>query len=1080
MKTKYKKIDKLIDFNKDTSLSDKNNNYSSAFNLKKAKSPTNKNSIIDKAKPILNRFNRLYQQKEKEKVKENILSKEDEQNNNERKYKDFQSKKNVQINEKDKESKNKSIYKFTRLNINKNSFISNEGMNLNDTKKEKENLDESKKNEKDNTQNNNIIKRNEKNNLSNNLKLNSAHLSKLISYNSKTKNKNKYNKINEDTSSGKKEDNLINKKENNIDISNNADIMNMKSISIRRRQNYSKFIDKINQNKNLIQTNKTKNKITFKDKNNFYDLNNKDKEDIDNENNKSKYNYAHKKEIFKILKENNEKRNNMSNSKQKNFTEIGTDSALSKTEITQNEEKSNKDNISETSSFISNNKFIHLTIKPKQSFQFLIHQASKNQNLSNSFHKYYESNKIISRGPSQAQSERDDFSMNSNTDEHSTEKHKFRNLSVLKTYKYNEGDSFSSLNSNANEKKLNSLTDRKNENNLFNKNNISNIKVLNFNNNGNLDENDNKVNNNEKKSSIITNNIINNNVFNTTLNFYKISNVSKSKLNLGRKNKALSSKNLMESDEIIYEDEVNMNNINNNRINLNNSQNMINDNMIINNYPNNQKEYNHFTIMSHSSTNSIYMPLVNLECFFSLEQRFQLLLDKINKYQICDKECLDYILFFFDNKIYEEEAKIFKNKHNKNNFLYNIKIEILCFFLSYDISFSKNFNQAAILLKTIFNIIHSNFLIFISYIINLFQYNNCNIEEKLFEILNKFQIIINQELKIHLIKQDMNEYSILQIITNNSKNINNYYKMLIDNLYGQNYINDDNNIKFPQCLNNQNIVFTQNKLQNIISAFFFDAYRLLTNYNYNDLFEFFNIFLNRTNIDNNLNNNIEDINYNNYNDYNINENNNIAQNNIFSKNKLVKYLLPKMKKYFKYSLVLDLDETLICIKRDSNNNIKLNKNNLIALILRPGLLDFLHKMKQLYELILFSSGTSEYVSPIVKSIEKKEKFFEHILYRQHVTYDDNGNFFKNLNLLNRNVKNIIIVDDTYRNFKYHKLNGICIKPFYGDVYNDKNTLKILGSILYKIRFDADITGDIRISLNKEKNSIVYSQIANNF
>ena len=85
-----------------------------------------------------------------------------------------------------------------------------------------------------------------------------------------------------------------------------------------------------------------------------------------------------------------------------------------------------------------------------------------------------------------------------------------------------------------------------------------------------------------------------------------------------------------------------------------------------------------------------------------------------------------------------------------------------------------------------------------------------------------------------------------------------------------------------------------------------------------------------------------------------------------------------------------------------------------------------------------------------------------------------------MNLLNRNVKNILIVDDNYKNFKYHKLNGICIKPFYGDTYNDKNTLKILGSILYKIRYDADMTGDIRISLNKEKNNTIYSQIANNF
>ena len=130
-------------------------------------------------------------------------------------------------------------------------------------------------------------------------------------------------------------------------------------------------------------------------------------------------------------------------------------------------------------------------------------------------------------------------------------------------------------------------------------------------------------------------------------------------------------------------------------------------------------------------------------------------------------------------------------------------------------------------------------------------------------------------------------------------------------------------------------------------------------------------------------------------------------------NKIEKFLLPKIRNCHKYSLVLDLDETLICIKKGNNKRIKLNlnNNNLMELVLRPGLIDFLQKMKKLYELILFSLGTNEYVSPIVKNIEKKEKFFEHILYREHVTYDDNGNFFKNLNLLNRDVKNILIVDD---------------------------------------------------------------------
>ena len=266
---------------------------------------------------------------------------------------------------------------------------------------------------------------------------------------------------------------------------------------------------------------------------------------------------------------------------------------------------------------------------------------------------------------------------------------------------------------------------------------------------------------------------------------------------------------------------------------------------------------------------------------------------------------------------------------------------------------------------------------------------------------------------------------------------------------------------------------SEEQLLNIKSNFFYDAYRLLTNYNFDDLYDFFNFILRRKG--NLANRQILEKNY-------INNRVNKIQEKFKIKvqTKLEKYLLPKKRSIYKYSLVLDLDETLICIKRDSNNRIKFNQtNNSITLLVRPGLLDFLHNMKKIYELILFSFGTSEYVSPIIKNIEKNEKYFEHILYREHVTYEDNGSFFKNLNLLGRDVKNIIIVDDNFNNFKYHKSNGICIKPFLGDTINDKNTLKILGNILYKIRYDADLTGDIRISLNKEKNSTLFSQIANN-
>ena len=125
-------------------------------------------------------------------------------------------------------------------------------------------------------------------------------------------------------------------------------------------------------------------------------------------------------------------------------------------------------------------------------------------------------------------------------------------------------------------------------------------------------------------------------------------------------------------------------------------------------------------------------------------------------------------------------------------------------------------------------------------------------------------------------------------------------------------------------------------------------------------------------------------------------------------------------------------------------------------------------MKLLYELIIFSSGTSEYVDPIIKTIEKDEKYFDYILYRDNMYVDEKGDMIKNLNLIGRNLNSIIIIDDISKNFKYHKENGICIRPFCGNINTDNKTLKTLNNVLQKIRFDADETKDIRISLNKFK------------
>ena len=465
----------------------------------------------------------------------------------------------------------------------------------------------------------------------------------------------------------------------------------------------------------------------------------------------------------------------------------------------------------------------------------------------------------------------------------------------------------------------------------------------------------------------------------------------------------------------------------------------------------NKKKY----LTTYTENNSSYNINDNFkedfELIFNLLNKIKIIINKIDNYEQIQEDCNNFMQYYFNNVIYNKLANFFSDIRIS----YLIKKEIIFLLLCYDISFNTNsYNKTGILLKTILTIIYSNYLI-ILYSVLL---KNYSIE------LDKYLIILKKEIASNNIKS---EGPILQILENNFLYINNYYKMIVDNIYKESNSKIINkNIKFPYCLNNKELYGNDVIKINIISSFFNEAFKSSHDniYSLNDLKKFFYLFLFRNNTTYNItdyekkkeiiNNSIKNVSISQFN----------ISNNINNKN--IQYLLPKIKNNYEYSLVLDLDGTLISYQKDSSN-----------IILRPGLNSFLKNMKKNYELILFTSATHEYVDPIVKFIEKDEKYFDYILYRNHLSYDEKGEYFKNLNLLNRNIKKIIIVDDCENNFKLHKSNGICLKPFYGD---SDNVLNLLSRILIKMKIDADKIGDIRICLKQVKKDLIYKNIENKY
>ena len=164
-----------------------------------------------------------------------------------------------------------------------------------------------------------------------------------------------------------------------------------------------------------------------------------------------------------------------------------------------------------------------------------------------------------------------------------------------------------------------------------------------------------------------------------------------------------------------------------------------------------------------------------------------------------------------------------------------------------------------------------------------------------------------------------------------------------------------------------------------------------------------------------------------------------------------------------YTLVLDLDETLISFKFTEFNQ------GLGKLHLRPGLEEFLEEIKKYFEIIVFTSGTKDYAEAILNIIEQKNnsKYFDGLLFREHTTLIGKK-YIKDLSKLGRDLSKTIIVDNLPQSFKFQRENGILINSFYGYNMNDRALFE-LKRILINIYKEKK---DVRSSINKYKEDIM--------
>ena len=222
--------------------------------------------------------------------------------------------------------------------------------------------------------------------------------------------------------------------------------------------------------------------------------------------------------------------------------------------------------------------------------------------------------------------------------------------------------------------------------------------------------------------------------------------------------------------------------------------------------------------------------------------------------------------------------------------------------------------------------------------------------------------------------------------------------------------------------------------------------------------------------------------------------------------------LPKISKDRTYTLVLDLDETLIHyfyskvpIKDEShygyfssddeygqfnnylisneNERERIDENNNDSLkigmfLLRPYTKKFLQELNEYYEIAIFTTGTKEYCDRVLQLLDLNNDLIKYRLYKHHIALKDANISVKDLSLLGRDLSKTIIVDNLDGNFRLQPNNGLPIITWKGDI-NDYS-LKYLATILKNIVINKvpdvrKIIKKIKTQIKSEKNPI-YSKI----
>jgi CTD small phosphatase-like protein 2 len=94
--------------------------------------------------------------------------------------------------------------------------------------------------------------------------------------------------------------------------------------------------------------------------------------------------------------------------------------------------------------------------------------------------------------------------------------------------------------------------------------------------------------------------------------------------------------------------------------------------------------------------------------------------------------------------------------------------------------------------------------------------------------------------------------------------------------------------------------------------------------------------------------------------------------------------------------------------------------------------DVLQYLSTLYEICVFTAGEQIYADTVLDFIDQDRSVIKFRLYRQHCINPAPGVYVKELSIISdRDLKDLVIVDNSIVSFAYNLSNGIPIASFTG-------------------------------------------------